>query len=117
MYHNVLYDVWNPLHEHLLYVTLKGEPHKGPGFRVYTPNVCHKWEVPLLVPNTGKSKGFVYHHNHVSYWRNILAAFLVLKDSHLHMRLMADRMAYIASEHDKKLEGVYGGPAYDLIFA
>jgi len=136
VYHNVLYDTWNPLHKHILYVTLKGEHAKGPGFHVYTPHVCKLHEAPILVPNTvdaavlpdpelhgvpvapkGTSKAWIYHHNHVVYWRNVLGAFLVLHDSKLSMRQLSERMKYLAAEHDAKLEGVYGGPAYDLIFA
>jgi len=117
VFHNVLYDNWNPLRHRLLYVTLKGEASKGPGMKVFTPHVCKSHEAPLVVPNTGKSKAWVYHHKHVTYFRNIAAAFLVLHDTNLNMKLMADRMTFMASEHDKQLEANYGSPAYDLIFA
>jgi len=114
---NIFYDSDNPLSSSLLYVTLKPPTRKTSGLYIYAPDRCHG-AAPEIVPDTGNSSSFVYHHRHVIFYRQDLIRYLSWKNSDIDSIRLDYQINRIATLQGPKVESTYGnGKSYDVIFS
>jgi len=114
---NIFYDSDNPLSSSLIYVTLKPPTRKTSGLYIYSPDRCHG-AAPEIVPDTGNSSSFVYHHRHVLFYRQDLVRYLSWKNSDIDSTRLDFQLERIANLQAPKVESNYGnGKSYDVIFS